>query len=198
MRVASPLPLIIACATLAVAGCTTVPADGSTQIQTTGQANRENLRGAVVAPLRDVNVLRTKIPDVLLQAMADPYARPPRASCAALTALMLPLNGALGADLDEPAIDEDDLMERGESSALGMVAGAASSVIPFRGWVRQLSGAERHDRLVQAAITAGAVRRGYLKGLGESKGCLPPATPSHVKAGTPPVRQSMKPRFPIR
>jgi hypothetical protein len=56
----------------------------------------------------------------------------------------------------------------------------ASSAIPYRGCVRRLSGAERHDRLVQAAIEAGAVRRGYLKGLGEARGCDPPATPSHV------------------
>lgn len=191
-------PLAILPLLLLLAGCQTMPADGSTQVQTTGQANRENLKGAMSAPLRDVNVLRTKIPDVLLQAMADPYGRPKPSNCATLTALILPLNGALGADLDEPALDEDDLMERGENSALGLVAGAASSVIPFRGWVRQLSGAERHDKLVTAAITAGAVRRAYLKGLGEAKGCYPPATPSHVKAGSPPPEDKKKPKFPIR
>lgn len=189
--------LILSTVTL-LGACTTVPADGSSQIQTSSQANRENLQGAASAPLRDVNVLRTKIPDVLLRAMADPYARPPRPNCASITAQILPLNGALGADLDEIAVDEDDLMERGRESMLGVMAGAASGVIPFRGWVRQLSGAERHDKLVNAAITAGAVRRAYLKGLGETRGCNPPATPSHVKAGTPPVQQKPKPRFPIR
>jgi hypothetical protein len=192
----SPLVLLPALALLGA--CTTVPADGSSQIQTTSQANRENLQGAAAAPLRDVNVLRTKIPDVLLKAMADPYARPPKPNCASIIAQILPLNGALGADLDEVAVDEDDLMERGRESVLGVMAGAASSVIPFRGWVRQLSGAERHDKLVSAAITAGAVRRAYLKGLGETRGCNPPATPSHVRAGTPPVSETNKPRFPIR
>ena len=63
--------------------------------------------------------------------------------------------------------------------------------------MRRLSGAEQHDKFVQAAITAGAVRRGYLKGLGESKGCLPPATPSHVLAGSPVVEPG-KPRYPVR
>lgn len=191
-------PLIILTALALLGACTTVPSDGSSQIQTSSQANRENLQGAASAPLRDVNVLRTKIPDVLLKAMADPYARPSKPTCAAIIGQILPLNGALGADLDEIAVDEDDLMERGRESVLGVVAGAASGVIPFRGWVRQLSGAERHDKLVNAAITAGAVRRAYLKGLGESRGCNPPGTPSHVKAGTPPVDQSNKPRFPIR
>ena len=111
---------------------------------------------------------------------------------------MVPLNNALGADLDEPAVDEDDLMSQGKGAALGAVAGLASDVIPFRGWVRKLTGAERHDSLVQAAITAGGVRRAYLKGLGESRGCKPPATPSHVLTGSPVINQDRKPRYPVR
>jgi hypothetical protein len=78
------------------------------------------------------------------------------------------------------------------------VAGTAQDVIPFRSWVRKLTGAERHDKLVQQAIMAGAVRRGYLKGLGESKGCMPPATPSHDKTPPPPPTQGFKPRYPTR
>ncbi len=182
-----------------LAACTTERKDGSPQIQTTNQANRESVSGAVASPLRDVNVLRTKVPDVLLASMTDPYGRPVPATCARITALILPLNGALGADLDEQAMDEDDLVNRGNGAVLGVVASAASNAIPFRGWVRKLSGAEQHDNLVNAAITAGAVRRAYLKGLGETKGCFPPATPSHVKAGAPPAQESNgKPKYPIR
>ncbi len=187
------LPLLVL-----LAGCATGRADGSPKIQTTSEANRESITGAIQAPLRDVNVVRTKIPEILLQAMADPYGRPKPASCKGITAALLPLNGALGADLDEFAIDQADMVDRGRSSALGMMASAASDVIPFRGWVRQLSGAERHDKLVTAAITAGAVRRAYLKGLGETRGCNPPATPSHVKADSPVVEDRRTPKFPIR
>jgi hypothetical protein len=178
--------------------CVTAPADGSTKIQTTGEAKRESVQGAVSAPLRDVNLLQTKIPTVLLEAMADPYQRPNPATCEGIAAAIIPLNGALGADLDEPIVDEDDLMERGRGAALGAVAGLASDVIPFRGWVRKLSGAERHDGLVTAAITAGGVRRAYLKGLGEAKNCPPPAIPSHVLTGTPVKSQELKPRYPVR
>jgi hypothetical protein len=186
---------------LALPACATAPADGSSKIQTTSQANRENLQSAMESPLRDVNLLRTKIPAVLLDAMADPYARPRPLNCATISAQLAPLNGALGADLDEPATDEDDLMERGRETALGVMAGAASSVIPFRGWVRRLTGAERHDKLVTAAVTAGAVRRGYLKGLGESKGCFPPLSQNRVSTGQPlerPARHDGKPRYQIR
>jgi hypothetical protein len=53
----------------------------------------------------------------------------------------------------------------------------AEGLIPFRGWVRKLSGAERHSRLVAEAVAAGMTRRAYLKGLGQAQGCLPPAAP---------------------
>jgi len=176
----------------------TTRSDGSPKVQTTNEANRESVKGAAESPLRDLNVLRTKIPPVLLQAMADPYERPKSKGCPELKGLIHPLNDALGPDLDAPEPDQDDLMGRGKGTAFGMMAGAASDVIPFRGWIRKLTGAERHDRIVQQAITAGAVRRSYLKGLGEAKGCDPPATPSHQLAGTPVIDQVMKPKYPIR
>jgi len=185
-------------AALALGGCMTTRGDGSPKVETTTEANREGIKGAAESPLRDLNVLRTKIPDVLLQAMADPYERPDSGRCLELAARLKPLNDALGADLDAPAADQDDLLHKSKTTALGLMAGAASDVIPFRGWVRKLTGAERHDRLVQDAITAGAVRRAYLKGLGEAKGCNPPATPSHQLAGAPVIDQAMKPKFPIR
>ncbi len=167
-------------------------------VQTTGQANRESLKGAAQAPLRDLNVVRTEIPDVLLQAKADPYGRPVSTKCAVLASEIDLLNDALGPDLDAPPPEEQaDIKGKGRGTVLGAVAGAASGAIPFHGVVRKLSGAEEHDNFVQASITAGNVRRAYLKGLGEAKGCLPPATPSHVKAGTP-VLEAGKPRYPIR
>lgn len=197
-----PAALLFLAALLPLAACTTTRADGSSKIQTTSEANKESIRGAAESPLRDVNVLRTKIPEVLLEALADPYRRPAKpVNCARLIGLIRPLDGALGADLDEPSQDEDDLVDKGRGVALGLMASAASDVIPFRGWVRKLSGAERHDRLVQAAITAGAVRRGYLKGLGEARGCNPPATPSHILTARPvePQRdEPFRPRYPVR
>jgi hypothetical protein len=192
----------------------------SAKIQTTDEANRQGITGAAQAPLRDLNVVRTKIPQVLLDALDDPYARPDiapgataKAQCARLAELVTPLNNALGADLDAPSRDEDDLVDKGRGTAFAAAASVASDVIPFRGWVRKLTGAEQHDRVVRAAITAGAVRRGYLKGLGEARGCDPPATPSHVLTSVvekeraeerlqnrPPEgsHSRFKPRYPVR
>ncbi len=190
-----PVFLVLA---LALAGCTTTRADGSPQVQTSSQATRESLEGAVSAPLRDVNLLRTKIPPVLLEARANPYKRPQPATCARLIALITPLNQALGADLDDEGVDEDDLMAQGRSTALGAVAGLAQDVIPFRGWVRKLSGAEQHDQLVRDAIIAGGVRRAYLKGLGEAKGCKSPARPNSRGEPQPVIQQDLTPRYPVR
>lgn len=193
------LPLaLLAAAALTAAGCTTTRADGSPRIQTSSEANRESVQGAVASPLRDVNVLRTKIPPILLEAQADPYRRPYPATCESLIAEIRPLSQALGADLDEEAVDEDDLLDQGRTTALGAVAGLAQDVIPFRGWVRQLSGAERHDKTVQSAIIAGGVRRAYLKGLGEARGCNPPATPNHGRVKPGVIQQELRPRYPVR
>ena len=179
------------------------PPQQPAQVQTTDQMNRGSVVGAVSAPMRDLNLLRSKIPPVLLEALEDPYARPKPSTCSELIALLRPLNEALGADIDEPSSPDDRaLIAKGRDAAgdaaLGMVASAAQDLIPLRGWVRRLSGAERHDKLVRAAITAGGIRRGYLKGLGEAKGCNPPATPTHVKSELLPKPPRKKgPRFPI-
>lgn len=177
------------------------PAGADERVKTAEELKRESVQGAATAPLRDFNVMRAKIPPVLLQAMADPYARPPKGyNCRALIALVRPLDEALGPDLDRVIAEDQDVMERSRETALGAAADLASDAIPFRGWIRKLTGAERHDRLVRDAIFSGGVRRGYLKGLGEAKGCHPPATPSHEKAGTPPPDPNRRfvPRFPTR
>jgi hypothetical protein len=184
------------------------PPDPEDRIKTSDDLKRENVQGAVTQPLRDLNVTRSKIPEVLLEALADPYKRPPaKWRCPQLIALVRPLDAALGPDLDRILPGDENLMDRSKSTALGAAADFASDAIPFRGWVRKLSGAEAHDKLVQSAIIAGNVRRAYLKGLGEARGCMPPATPSHERAGTPvptpstgpvPNPGKLAPKYPIR
>lgn len=170
------------------------PPDPANQIKTSEQLKRESVQGAVTAPLRDLNVVRAKIPEVLLDALADPYKRPPaKWRCSQLISLVRPLDEALGPDIDRIPPGDENLMDRGKQTALGAAADLASDAIPFRGWVRKLTGAEAHDKLVQSAIIAGNVRRAYLKGLGESRGCMPPATPSHERAALAPAKPAAAP-----
>ena len=183
-----------------LAGCVSSRTDKDGTILTPSEANRAGLSGAVTAPLRDVNVLRTNIPASLLIATAEPYARPQDLGCGGLTAEVRSLNEALGPDLDDPAGEKKDRLisrKAAENVALGMVAGTAQDVIPFRGWVRKLTGAERHDKLVGRSIHAGQVRRAYLKGLGEARGCNPPGTPIHMAETPEPPTQVRKPAYPV-
>ena len=152
------------------------------RVKTSGEVASSSLGGAMTAPLRDVNLIRTKIPPVLVAAIEDPYARPSPSTCATIIEQVAELNEALGEDLDVVVIRNASLMDRGKETAFNAVADLTTDVIPFRGWVRKLTGAEKHDKRVQAAVVAGGVRRAYLKGLGEARGCDPPATPSHLKS----------------
>ena len=81
----------------------------------------------------------------------------------------------LGADLDIATGERRDI-------TIGKVAkSAVGSFIPFRGLIREVSGAADHQRDFEEAIFAGAVRRGYLKGLGEARECPYPARPATAR-----------------
>jgi len=149
---------------------------GSTQ-------TRPNLRDAVTAPLDDLNLKHVDIPDVLKRAVASPYDMDGMTRCEPIAAEVGRLDAALGPDLDEPPAPDSrtraqKLKQAAGDAVVGAVEDETRSVIPFRGWVRKLSGAERRDKRVAEAISAGKLRRAYLKGAGMQKNCAPPAAPS--------------------
>lgn len=138
---------------------------------------------AATTPLSDLNLVRADIPPPLIEALKSPYRPPAEPGCAAIATEVAQLEAVLGADLDvPPSASRPSLIERGGGAvgdaAVGALRGAAEGVIPFRGWVRKLTGAERYSREVAAAIAAGSVRRSYLKGVGQARGCTPPAAPA--------------------
>jgi hypothetical protein len=164
--------VLCACVALCLAACANPPS---------GPAQGDAAAKAVVTPLSDLNLVHAPIPPVLAQAQRDPYAAAVR-SCAGVAAEVQALDAALGADLDTPpTASNPGLVERGGAAAgdaaVGALRSAAEGVVPFRGWVRKLSGAERYSRDVAAAIAAGTVRRAYLKGTGQAIGCEVPAAP---------------------
>ncbi|MCH7343882.1 hypothetical protein LZ017_10875 [Pelomonas sp. CA6] len=147
-----------------------------------GEQTGAQVAQAVTAPLGDLNIVRAEIPPVLKAAQKGPYELPADRSCAALLAQVKALDAVLGADLDvPPSAGQPSLLERGTdaagSAAVSAVRNTTEGVVPFRGWVRKLTGAERYAREVNGAIAAGTVRRAYLKGLGQAAGCEPPAAP---------------------
>lgn len=127
-------------------------------------------------PLSDLNIVKADIPKILEAAQKQPYLVPVDPGCAAISSEIHQLDEVLGADLDAPAAaNAPTLLDRGVEaagdSAVGALQRTAEGLIPFRGWVRKLSGAERYSRHVSAAIAAGSIRRAFLKGIGVSHAC---------------------------
>lgn len=137
------------------------------------------LANAATTPLNDLNLVSAPIPEVLSSAQKAPYSMAPSATCASLVDEVGALDEVLGPDLDTAATDANpSLIERGSSAAVGAIQKSAEGVVPFRGWVRKLSGAERYSRQVAAAIAAGTARRAYLKGVSAGRNCERPRNPA--------------------
>jgi hypothetical protein len=176
-------PLLSLVALAALAG-TAVAADQGVM------EHKPGFGDAVASPLRDLNLERVEIPAVLTRAVANPYDLTGLDRCEGIAGEVGRLDEVLGRDLDEaPPPDRRTRTQKAASAAHdGLVDETSSHIshfIPFRTWVRKLSGAERHEKRVQAAIRAGGIRRGYLKGVGMRMNCAPPAAPSWFKPAPP-------------
>lgn len=124
----------------------------------------------VTTPANDLNLRRNEIPVLLLAAQEKPYDIRGLKRCSALASAVGELDAVLGADIDLPGDDSRD-----GPSAGRLAVWAVGSFIPFRGAIREISGANAHQRRMQEAIRAGFARRAFLKGVGEAKGCRYPA-----------------------
>jgi len=137
-----------------------------------------NKAGEVVKqPLKDLNVVQDEIPAALLKAKSAPYARPQEANCHALRVEIEELDVALGQDLDADKAADDSMSKKISNETFNLARGAVSGLVPYRGIVRRVTGAEKHARAINEALLAGTIRRAYLKGLGEMLGCAYPAAP---------------------
>lgn len=134
-----------------------------------GQPADQVAKSAVMTPVEDVNLKRREIPPVLLSAVDDPYASAGTRSCTQLNASLSELDTVLGPDFDAGTAEERRI--RADKIAKGLVG----SFIPFRGIVREVSGAAGAERRYEAALDAGLARRGYLRGIARQKGCKRPA-----------------------
>ncbi len=182
MRPAKSFPLTVVALLLAS------PVLAQTEPSKTQQIEQD---AATVAksPLKDVGVVKDKIPPVLIDARTATYALPSPLTCQTIFAAVDALDAELAPDLDNPSTQIKTGMsaaEIGETVVHGLT--------PLRSWVRKLSGAEKNDNAVQAAILAGSVRRGYLKGIGLERGCQPPAAPLGVTLPTVAAKPAAKPK----
>ncbi|WP_404481274.1 hypothetical protein [Novosphingobium sp. BL-52-GroH] len=132
-----------------------------------------NAMDVAKTPISDLNVGRDgEIPPLLVKATAEPYALAGLGKCRQIAGAIQELDEVLGPDIDLPQAERDRI------SAGRVGKWVVASFIPFRGLIREVSGANAQDRKVNAAIQAGLTRRGFLKGIGAAKGCRYPASPA--------------------
>lgn len=152
------------------------PADQAKDDHAKGGDDTLDKAGRVATqPVRDVGIAKTTIAPVLQEAIKNPYATPGNGRCAAINAELVRLNEALGPDFDTDVKANED---KAEQLALAGGAMLVNTLIPFRGLVREISGAAPAERRKASAISAGTARRGYLRGLGQTLKCKVPASPA--------------------
>ncbi len=139
-----------------------------TTTSTTGPAKPNRAAEIATQPIKDVDARRIKVPPPLVQAVKNPYSTAGAKSCKAIAAQVAELTSALGPDFGSGnEIRENKAGKLAEAGGKTIV----NSIIPFRGLVREITGAAPAQRRLSAAIDAGYARRGFLRGLQRARGC---------------------------
>ena len=116
-----------------------------------------------------------EVPQKLLDIQDAPYSLTAMRNCTAIIAEVRALNEVLGPDVNEK-VGKSRAKKR-EETAGRVAGGAVKSLIPFSGIIGEVTGANAERRRYNAAVYAGTVRRGFLKGVGRERGCKAPARP---------------------
>lgn len=160
--------LMAGCATQGDRASATKPApQGDSKLEQTGEKAGE----IVSQPARDVGIAKTEIPPLLEKAADAPYDMTGLRTCKQITAAVVELNEVLGPDFKAGAETKENRAGRlAEAGGKAVV----NTLIPFRGLIREISGAAPAQRRLNAAIDAGFARRGYLRGVLRTRGCKTP------------------------
>jgi hypothetical protein len=144
---------------------------------------RRGVTGAAYIPLRDVNLIRPEIP-LLLRNLQYPYSTAALTSCDAVAREIGQLDAVLGPESYQPGPNRNAWDRSGdfvEEQTIEAAESTAEDLIPFRSWVRRISGASRAEREALRAVANGQQRRTFLRGYGASLGCpnmIPPPPPA--------------------
>lgn len=152
--------------------------DGPVEAEVQGEQKGGRFAGAaretrdiVSQPAKDVGIMRTKIPPVLIEAASSPYSLSGLKTCRQISGEIIELSTVLGPDYGAPPP-----VPRGRAGAIASAGGRAvvNSIIPFRGVVREVTGAAPAERQYNAAVDAGLARRGFLRGVHQTRKCKTP------------------------
>jgi hypothetical protein len=148
---------------------------------------RRGVADAAYIPLRDVGLMRPEIP-LLLRNLQYPYSTATLSDCAAVSREIGQLDAVLGPESYQPGPNRNIWDRSGdfvEEQTIEAAESTAQDLIPFRSWVRRISGASRAERDALRAVANGQQRRTFLRGYGASLGCpdmIPPPPPAVHRA----------------
>lgn len=129
---------------------------------------RDKAGEIMTQPIRDVGVAKIVVPPVLDRDPASTYSLQGLRTCPQLVAAVEDLNEVLGPDF-APGYGQNE----SRAGKLAEAGGRAvvNSLLPFRGIVREISGAAPAERRLAGAVDAGLARRGFLRGVISARGC---------------------------
>ncbi|MDG2520708.1 hypothetical protein P7B02_04065 [Caulobacter segnis] len=105
---------------------------------------------------------KREIPAALQRALDAPYSLEGLDSCDAAHAERAALDEVLGPDIGgAQALRESRAAKLAQAGGRTLV----NSIIPFRGLIREISGAAPADRRMEVLVDAGHARRGFLRGV---------------------------------
>jgi hypothetical protein len=148
---------------------------------------RRGVAGAASIPFRDVGLIRPEIP-LLLRNLHYPYSTATLSDCTAIAREIGQLDAVLGPESYDPGPSRNAWDRSGdfvEEQTVQAAEDTAADLVPFRSWVRRISGASRAEREALRAVANGQQRRTFLRGYGASRGC-----PDMIPAPPPAPRQS--------
>lgn len=132
-------------------------------------------RDAAEAPFSDLGLVRPEAPE-MLAGIEDPYTLQGAARCTEIAREIETLDALLGYE-NYGRKNKKGVGEMAHGAAVSAAEDATTGFIPFRSWVRRLSGATRAERDVALAIEKGRARRAFLRGLSAGRRCQPPPAP---------------------
>ena len=154
---------------LSVGACASSKSDEDGRVDTT----RREMTSAAAAPLRDVNIIRPDVPDVIQEIHYPYYTTMLGGGCPSILYEIGRLDQVLGRESYQPG-EDPTLTDRAADEVSNVAVDAvedAVNIIPFRSVVRRATGAQRAQRDAERAIRLGQMRRTFLRGYGAALGC---------------------------
>ena len=144
-------------------------------------------RDVAATPVTDLNLAQGRNSASADRRLQQAYGLRGLNNCQEFAAAIGELDAVLGDDVDLPQTGER------RTSGGRLAQSVVGSFIPFRGVIREMSGASNRDRELQSAILAGVARRAFLKGTGQARGCRYPARAANSRGIQPaPGRAAMR------